>query len=126
MNWAVSTYLTALALLSIFGVIEERRLKLELWHSAMSVSAALVLIIGVVGYYNEQVGYVLGKPYLLIVILSGLWSWYGTKRYLKAVLPFPDMSEKENNGIVVSAVVFSIVFLAPAYFLSSIVGIRAW
>ncbi|MEJ1363030.1 MAG: hypothetical protein RPU35_17230 [Candidatus Sedimenticola sp. (ex Thyasira tokunagai)] len=126
MAWWVSLYLTVLSMMAIGSCIEERKMGFGWLHVFFSLFSALVVVVGVIGYFNEAVVSVFGKLLLPIVIASLVWGVYGGSKDLRQMMPFEDMTASENKVIKIVAISFSILLLLPGYLTGVITGLRAW
>ncbi len=126
MAWWVNLYLTVISMLAIGSCIEERRMGFGWLHVLSSLFSAVVVVVGVIGYFNVAVASMLGKLLLPIIIASLAWGVYGGIQNLKRMMPLDDMSVSENKVIRKMAIIISISLLLPGYAIGAITGLRAW
>ncbi len=113
-------------MLAIGSCIEERRMGFGWLHVLSSLFSAVVVVVGVIGYFNVAVASMLGKLLLPIIIASLAWGVYGGIQNLKRMMPLDDMSVSENKVIRKMAIIISISLLLPGYAIGAITGLRAW
>ena len=86
----------------------------------------LVVVVGVIAYFNEGTASTLGRFLLPLIIISLAWGLYGGAKYIKQMTSFEDMSLSKNKVIKKAGAIISVIILLPGYILGTIAGAFAW
>ena len=126
MPWWVIIYLTLVSMVIIGNILEQKRIACSSLYIVTSLCSNLMLVIGVLAYFDSQVSSALGKLLLPLLALSLGWGIYAARKDLQKLKPFGDLTASENQMLRKVAISISIAISFPGFLAGIYAGFRAW